>query len=91
MDLKNNPEKVATDATISWRTALWFWTTQTGAGSMTAHDAIVNGRGFGETIRTINGSLECNGQNTAEMNDRINYYNSFIGKLGTSAVGNNGC
>ncbi|EAU61742.1 chitinase [Stigmatella aurantiaca DW4/3-1] len=91
VDLKNNPDLVAQNATIAWRTGFWFWMTQTGAGSMTGHDAIVNGAGFGETIRTINGALECNGRNPAQVDSRVNNYNRFLGLLGASAVGNNRC
>jgi hypothetical protein len=32
--------------------------TLTGAGSMTGHNAMVGGHGFGQTIRTINGDLQ---------------------------------
>ncbi|MDC0707036.1 RICIN domain-containing protein [Stigmatella sp. ncwal1] len=91
VDLMNNPDLVAQNATIAWRTGFWFWMTQTGAGSMTGHNAIVNGAGFGETIRTINGALECNGRNPAQVQSRINNYTRFLGLLGASAVGNNGC
>ena len=73
---------MARDATISWRTGLWFWMTQTGAGTMTAHDAMVNNRGFGETIRTINGALECGGKNPGQVQSRVNYYLNFTSKLG---------
>jgi hypothetical protein len=66
--------------------------TQTGAGYWTGHTDIVDGHGFGETIRTINGSLECNGGNPAQVQSRINEFNRFIGILGTSAgAGNIGC
>jgi chitinase len=91
VDLKNNPDLVAQDATISWRTGFWFWMTQTGAGTMTAHDAMVNNRGFGETIRTINGALECNGRNPAQVQSRVNAYLNFTSKLGVSAGANTGC
>ncbi|MEY9845334.1 hypothetical protein [Streptacidiphilus sp. MAP5-3] len=50
---------------------------------MTGHDAMVNGRGFGETIRNINGDPECNGKNPDERNDRISLYKQFTGMLGT--------
>jgi predicted chitinase len=90
-DLLHNPELVAQDAGISWKTGFWFWMTATGAGSHTSHDAIVQGLGFGETIRSINGGLECNGKNTAEMQDRINFYNTFTTLLGVSPGPNEGC
>ncbi|MFF7341967.1 hypothetical protein ACFZAT_32265 [Streptomyces sp. NPDC008163] len=31
---------------------------------------MVNGVGFGETIRSINGSMECNGGHSAEVRGR---------------------
>lgn len=91
VNLKDDPDLVARDATISWRTGLWFWMTQTGAGTMTAHDAMVNNRGFGETIRTINGALECGGKNPGQVQSRVNNYLNFTGKLGVSAGTNTGC
>lgn len=81
IDLLHNPNLVETDATISWKTALWYWTTQSGPGSMTPHKAMVSGAGFGETIRSINGALECNGQNPAQMQDRVNLYRQFTQTL----------
>ncbi|WP_349262042.1 glycoside hydrolase family 19 protein, partial [Actinocrinis sp.] len=45
---------------------------------------------FGATIRAIN-SIECNGGNTAEMQDRVNDYNSFTSILGVSPGGNLTC
>lgn len=88
INLLSNPNLVATDATVSWKTALWFWNASTGAGTMTAHNAMVNGAGFGETIRTINGALECNGNNVAQMQSRINLYKQYASILGAT-VGNN--
>jgi chitinase len=58
---------------------------------MTAHNAMVNGSGFGETIRSINGSIECNGGNPAEMQDRVNAYQSFVQILGVPAGSNLTC
>jgi predicted chitinase len=91
IDLLHDPYKVEKDAAVSWKTALWFWNTQRGAGTMTAHDAMVNNKGFGETIRSINGALECNGKNPAQRDDRINLYKKFVGVLGTDAGGNLSC
>jgi predicted chitinase len=90
-DLLDNPDLVATNAQISWETALWYWMTQTGPGSMTAHNAMVNGAGFGQTIWAINGSVECNGGDTAEMQDRVNDYESFTSILGVSPGNNLTC
>ena len=91
VDLLRNPDKVATDATLAWGTGLWFWNTQNGAGTMTAHNAMVNNKGFGETIRSINGGLECNGKGADQRNARINYYKNITGILGVDPGGNLGC
>ncbi|WP_257452951.1 RICIN domain-containing protein [Archangium lipolyticum] len=91
LNLMNDPDILSRDATASWRSGFWFWTTQTGAGSMTAHNAIVNGAGFGETIRTINGALECNGRNPAQVQSRIDNYLRFTSMLGVSPGSNLGC
>jgi predicted chitinase len=91
VDLLDNPSLVQTNAAISWETALWYWNTQTGPGTMTAHNAIVNGAGFGQTIWAINGSVECDGGNTAEMQDRVNDYEAFVNILGVPAGSNLTC
>ncbi|MEV5942472.1 glycoside hydrolase family 19 protein [Streptomyces sp. NPDC051994] len=91
IDLLNNPNLVQNDSAVAWKTALWFWDTQNGAGSMTAHNAMVNGAGFGETIRSINGSVECNGGNPAEVQDRVNHYQNFTQVLGVGPGGNLSC
>ena len=91
IDLLDNPNLVSTDAATSWKTALWYWDTQNGPGSMTAHNAMVNGAGFGQTIWAINGSIECNGGNTAEMQDRVNLYEQFTQILGVPAGNNLTC
>lgn len=89
IDLLRNPYQVQQDATVAWKTGLWFWNSQTGAGTTTPHNAMVNGKGFGETIRSINGDLECNGKNPDERNDRINLYKQFVAVLGTDVGGGN--
>lgn len=92
INLRANPELVEQNATIAWKTALWFWMTQQGAGYWPAHTTMTKGYGFGETIRTINGSLECDGRNPAQVQSRINEYNRFLQILGASAgPGNIGC
>jgi chitinase len=91
LDLRADPGRVSREATVAWRTGLWFWITQTGAGSMTSHSAIVNDRGFGETIRTINGALECNGGNPGQVQSRIDRYRRFCQLLGVDPGPNLGC
>ncbi|WP_433533066.1 glycoside hydrolase family 19 protein [Micromonospora sp. CA-263727] len=82
LDLLNDPDLVKNDASVAWQTALWFWMTQSGAGTMTAHAAITGGGGFGETIRTINGALECGGRNSAQVQARVDAYQRFASTLG---------
>jgi len=91
IDLLHDPYKAENDPAVSWKTALWFWNTQSGAGTMTPHDAMVNGKGFGETIRSINGALECDGNNPAQVRHRVDLYTSFVGVLGTDAGENLSC
>ncbi|GII99528.1 putative chitinase [Sediminihabitans luteus] len=91
IDLLNNPNLVQTDPAVAMATGLWYWNTQTGPGTMTGHAAIVNNRGFGETIRSINGSLECNGGNTAQVNSRVASFQRFTQILGTTTGSNLTC
>ncbi|MEO5730148.1 MAG: glycoside hydrolase family 19 protein [Byssovorax sp.] len=91
LPLQSNPDLLSQDATAAWRTGFWFWTTQTGAGSMTAHNAIINGAGFGQTIRTINGALECDGKNPGQVQSRVDAYLKLTGLLGVSPGSNTGC
>ncbi|RSM64865.1 chitinase [Kibdelosporangium aridum] len=88
LPLLTNPWLVQNEAPVAWKTGLWYWNTQNGPGTMTPHNAMVNGAGFGETIRSINGSLECNGRNPAQVQSRVNNYTRFVGILGVPA-GNN--
>ncbi|MBQ1081620.1 glycoside hydrolase family 19 protein [Nocardiopsis sp. B62] len=91
IDLLNNPYLVEQDAAIAWRTGLWFWNTQPGAGTMSGHTAIVGGHGFGESIRSINGSIECNGGNPGQVQSRINTFTHFTQILGTTTGSNLSC
>ncbi|WP_326814766.1 MULTISPECIES: glycoside hydrolase family 19 protein [unclassified Streptomyces] len=91
IDLLGNPYLVEQNASVAWKTGLWYWNTQNGPGTMTAHNAMVNGAGFGETIRSINGSLECNGGNPAQVQSRIDRYQAFVQILGTTPGSNLSC
>ncbi|MFI5619809.1 glycoside hydrolase family 19 protein [Streptomyces sp. NPDC051567] len=91
INLLANPYLVETDPAIAMKTALWYWNTQNGPGTMTPHAAMVNGAGFGETIRSINGALECNGGNPAQVQSRINNYNNFTQLLGVTPGNNLSC
>jgi hypothetical protein len=52
---------------------------------------MVNSRGFGETIRSINGSLECDGGNPGQVQSRIDKYVAFSQVLGVDPGANLSC
>ncbi|XP_075478194.1 endochitinase At2g43590-like [Primulina tabacum] len=79
----NNPDIVASNNVISFKTALWFWMNN-------CHNAITSGQGFGATIRAING-MECNGGNTGAVNSRVQYYRSYCSQLGVDPGPNISC
>lgn len=91
IDLLNNPDRVKNEATIAYQTAVWYWMTQNGPNSMTAHAAITGGSGFGGTIRSINGALECDGRNPATVANRVATYQRFAQILGVDPGGNLSC
>nr|WMZ41542.1 chitinase [Linum usitatissimum] len=76
-----NPDIVARDPVLAWRTALWFWMTNVRA---------VLPQGFGATIRKIN-SMECNGGNTPAVNARVSYYTQYCQQLGIGVDANARC
>ncbi|MEO3978584.1 glycoside hydrolase family 19 protein [Streptomyces sp. CAU 1734] len=91
IDLLNYPDKVETDPAVAMMTGLWYWNTQDGPGPVTGHDAMVSGAGFGQSIRSINGALECNGGNPAQVQSRINRYTNFTRILGVPTGANLSC
>ena len=79
----NAPETVANDPVISFRTAFWFW-------MKNVHSLIISGRGFGATIRAINGG-ECGGGSPTAVNARVGYYTQYCDQLGVSPGDNLSC
>ncbi|XP_047338346.1 endochitinase EP3 [Impatiens glandulifera] len=79
-----NPDIVASDVVISFKTALWYWMNN-------VHSLIISGQGFGSTIRAINGALECDGGNSATVNARIGYYLDYCNKLNVQPGDNLSC
>jgi len=77
-----DPNRVAQDAVIAFKTALWFWMNN-------VHR--VMSQGFGATTRAINGALECNGNNAAQMNARVGYYKQYCQQLGVDPGPNLTC
>uniref|UniRef100_A0ACD5TMV1 Uncharacterized protein n=1 Tax=Avena sativa TaxID=4498 RepID=A0ACD5TMV1_AVESA len=103
VDLVSNPDLVAQDAVVSFKTAIWFWTTAQG-NKPSCEDVALNrwtptaadtaaGRvpGYGVITNIINGGIECGmGQNAANV-DRIGYYTRYCGMLGTDTGSNLDC
>ncbi|GAB3998489.1 hypothetical protein GCM10029992_24450 [Glycomyces albus] len=91
LPLLNNPWLVEQDPTVAWQTALWYWNTQSGPGTMSGHTAMTGGAGFGESIRSINGAIECDGGNPAQVQSRVSKYQQFTQMLGVAPGGNLYC
>nr|XP_043627979.1 chitinase 6-like [Erigeron canadensis] len=72
----NNPDIVATDQVVSFKSALWFWMEN-------VHSGFASGSGFGATIRAING-MECNGGNPGAVNSRVTYYTDYCKQFGVA-------
>ncbi len=90
-DLLNQPDLVATDGLIAWKTAIWFWMNSAPAGT-TPHGAMVSGGGFGETTRAINGDLECDGGPSSSAQQwRVQFYTEFCNLLGVDPGPNLNC
>ncbi|KAI4310750.1 hypothetical protein MLD38_035702 [Melastoma candidum] len=79
----DNPEIVANNPTVSFKTALWFWMNN-------VHTIITSGQGFGATTRAVN-SGECEGGNTPAVKDRADLYTKYCQQFGVSPGGNLYC
>nr|CAB3487487.1 unnamed protein product [Digitaria exilis] len=77
-----DPDMVARDPVVSFKSALWFWMDN-------VH--LVMPQGFGATIRAINGALECDGRNAAEMSARVRLYLTYCQQLGVEPGSNLTC
>lgn len=69
------PEIVSADAVTAFKAALWFWMTPQPLQS--PHTIMVTGKGFGETIRLVNGPLECDGAAPQKTANRVNAFKDF--------------
>jgi chitinase len=97
-----DPNLVAEDPVISFKTSFWFWTTPSGT-IPSIHEVLVGewkptkadikaGRkpGFGVTIDIINGAVEC-GTVTPQAQNRILYFKQFSKFLNVSTGPNLSC
>ncbi|XP_007046549.2 PREDICTED: basic endochitinase [Theobroma cacao] len=103
VDLLNNPDAVARDPTISFKTALWFWMTPqspkpschdviTGQWKPSAQDTAA-GRvpGYGVITNIINGGIECGKGSNSQVEDRIGFYKRYCDILQVSYGDNLDC
>jgi len=100
VDLLNNPDLVATDPVVSFKTALWFWMTP--QGNKPSSHAVITGRwtptaadnaagrvpGYGVITNIINGGLECGIGQDSRVLDRIGFFKRYCDVLGVG-YGNN--
>ncbi|MFC4232315.1 chitinase [Parasediminibacterium paludis] len=106
LPLLQQPELVASNGIIAFKTALWFWMkaqkpkpschdVMCGKWQANAEDSIQKRvPGFGMTILIINGGLECNTTDKAfieNRNERIGFYKYFAKLLGISTDTNCDC
>ena len=102
-DLINNPDLVATDPTISFKTAIWFWMTPQ-ANKPSSHNVIIGSwtpsaadtsasrvPGYGVITNIINGGLECGHGSDDKVADRIGFYKRYCDILGVSYGDNLDC
>lgn len=89
LPLLSNPELVVASAANSFKAGIWFWMTR--QPLVSPHTQITSGKGFGETIRLVNGPLECDGKEPTKVQNRINAYVNFCGQLGVEPGDNQGC
>jgi chitinase len=102
-DLVGNPDLVPQNAVVSFKTAMWFWTTAQG-NKPSCEDVALNrwtptaadtaaGRvpGYGVITNIINGGVECGKGQDSRVADRIGYYTRYCGLLGTDTGGNLDC
>jgi len=84
-----NPESVANNSVLAFKTALWFWMTEQ-LPKPSCHDVMVNRYrptkadlaanrtvGFGLTTNIINGGLECGIPGDGRVSDRVGYFQRY--------------
>ncbi|XBJ17901.1 hypothetical protein VPH35_009206 [Triticum aestivum] len=103
VDLLNNPDLVAADPVVAFKTALWFWMTPQ-ANKPSSH-AVITGRwtptgadnaagrvpGYGVITNIINGGLECGRGQDPRVVDRIGFYKRYCDVLGVGYGSNLDC
>lgn len=103
INLLGNPDLVATDPLVSFKSSLWFWNQYGDNVIPHIHDVITGNwkpnnadkaanrvPGFGVTIDIINGNLKCGKQSNAADN-RVRYFKDFCSRLNVSPGDNLDC
>ncbi|BAT99906.1 hypothetical protein LR48_Vigan06g055300 [Vigna angularis] len=103
LDLINNPDLVAQNAVISFKTAIWYWMTPQG-NKPSCHAVITKGwipsavdraanrvPGYGVITNIINGKYECGKGPIASSDDRIGFYKRYCGIMGLALDANLDC
>ncbi|XP_010274239.1 PREDICTED: basic endochitinase-like [Nelumbo nucifera] len=103
-DLLSDPDKVAEDPVMSFKTAIWFWMTaqspkpschevMTGQWTPSEADIAANRLpGYGVTTNIINGGVECGkGDGVETVKHRIGFYERYCGLLDVSMGDNLDC
>ncbi|KAJ8764471.1 hypothetical protein K2173_006211 [Erythroxylum novogranatense] len=102
-DLTNNPDLVATDPVISFKTAIWFWMTPQD-NKPSSHSVIIGQwspsdadrsanrvPGYGVITNIINGGLECGRGRDDRVENRIGFYKRYCDIFGVSYGDNLDC
>jgi predicted chitinase len=90
IDLLSQPSLVANNSAIAWSTGLWYWMTPQTDGLL-IHDLVIETDGFANSTDIINGALECGGPNTANEQQRIEYFAKMCDLLGVEPRGEVSC
>ncbi|KAG6540091.1 hypothetical protein Mapa_018546 [Marchantia paleacea] len=101
-DILANPDIVAQNAVIAFRSSFWFWT-RSDWNIPSIHDVMVGKwnpsqsdinadrrAGFGQTINIINGGIEC-GKWNQNANNRVQFYRNFCATLSVDPGENLDC
>ena len=103
LDLLSNPDLVATDPVVSFKTAIWFWMTPQ-SPKPSCHDVMIGKwkpspadveanrlPGYGMVTNIINGGLECGHGPNERVDDRISCYKSFCDEFDATMGDNLDC
>ncbi|QCD82135.1 endochitinase-like [Vigna unguiculata] len=103
LDLTNDPDLVARDRNVAFRTAIWFWMRPQG-NKPSSHNVITGGwtpsaadtnagrlPGYGVITNIINGGLECGRGPDSRVQSRIGFYQRYCQLLGVSPGNNLDC